>query len=165
MARHKSLRENKLITYAGVVFKSIDLVDALYLAKVELKEIARILDVDAKAFTKRYEHRLKELETVMSGLVLQRAYKEAITGNNKMMEIFLVKFGFTNPEQAGGKAPLPWQVNIAPRAAERERKRLSELRSDTAKEKVVKPVKKKIAKKKAVHKKVAKKKAAKRKSK
>ena len=92
MARRKVLIENRLYSFSGKRYKGIELVDSLFLAGVEIKDIARILNVEESKFISTYETRLADIELVNKGLLVKALFDKALAGDKSSMDTLLTKY-------------------------------------------------------------------------
>lgn len=101
MARRKILVENRLYSFGGKRYKGIDLVDSLFLSGVEIKDIARILNVEEKKFISTYKSRLEDVEAVHRGLLVKAAFDKALNGDKAMLDTLLAKYQWLEKSNAG----------------------------------------------------------------
>lgn len=101
MSKYRSVIENRTYRFGGRSYKAIDLIDNLFLAGVELKDIAKILDVDEQNFIADYKDRLETLEKVHKGLLVKAAFDRALSGDKAAIDTLLHKYGWLDRGSSG----------------------------------------------------------------
>jgi len=94
MARRKVLIENRLYAFGGKRYKGIELVDNLFLANVDIKDIARILNVEETKFVNTYKTRLDDLELIHKGLLVKAIFDKAFAGDKSSIDTLLTKYNW-----------------------------------------------------------------------